>query len=69
MVSAIALSLIMNLFTEDGERAKAMGIYGFVCAGGGSIGALIGGALTSALNWHWIFASICPSGSRYTSLA
>ena len=62
VVSAIALSLIMNLFTEDGERAKAMGIYGFVCAGGGSIGALIGGALTSALNWHWIFLVNLPIG-------
>ena len=55
VVSAVALSLIMNLFTEPAERAKAMGIYGFVCAGGGSIGVLLGGLLTSALNWHWIF--------------
>src|SRR5688572_29908833 len=42
IVSAIALSLIMNLFTEPAERAKAMGVYGFVCAGGGSIGVLLG---------------------------
>ncbi|MFL6572152.1 MAG: MFS transporter, partial [Burkholderiales bacterium] len=42
VVSAIALSLIMNIFTEAGDRAKAMGIYGFVCAGGGSIGVLLG---------------------------
>jgi EmrB/QacA subfamily drug resistance transporter len=62
VVSAIALSLIMNLFTENAERAKAMGIYGFVCAGGGSIGALVGGALTSALNWHWIFLVNLPIG-------
>src|SRR5258708_22838897 len=41
VVSAIALSLIMNLFTEPGERAKAMGIYGFVCAGGGRLGGLL----------------------------
>ena len=41
-VSAIALSLIMNLFSEAGERAKAMGIYGFICAGGGSVGVLAG---------------------------
>ena len=46
VVSAVALSLIMDLFTETGERAKAMGIYGFVCAGGGSIGVLLGGVLT-----------------------
>ncbi len=55
VVSAVALSLIMNVFTEAGERAKAMGIYGFVCSGGGSIGVLLGGLLTSSLSWHWIF--------------
>jgi MFS family permease len=48
VVSAISLSLIMNLFTEPAERAKAMGVYGFVCAGGGSIGVLLGGLLTGA---------------------
>ena len=63
VVSAIALSLIMNLFTEPGERAKAMGIYGFVCAGGGSLGVLLGGLLTSALSWHWIFLVNLPIGA------
>src|SRR5215813_13266076 len=43
IVSAVALSLIMNLFTEPAERAKAMGIFGFVMAGGGSIGVILGG--------------------------
>ena len=62
VVSAVALSLIMNLFTEPGERAKAMGVYGFVCAGGGSIGVLLGGLLTSALSWHWIFLVNLPIG-------
>lgn len=62
IVSAIALSLIMNLFTESGERAKAMGVYGFVCAGGGSIGVLLGGLLTSLLSWHWIFLVNIPIG-------
>jgi EmrB/QacA subfamily drug resistance transporter len=62
VVSAIALSLIMNLFSEAGERAKAMGIYGFVCAGGGSLGVLAGGLLTSALSWHWIFLVNLPVG-------
>jgi EmrB/QacA subfamily drug resistance transporter len=63
VVSAIALSLIMNLFTEAGERARAMGVYGFVCAGGGSLGVLLGGALTSALSWHWIFLVNLPIGA------
>ncbi|MGE0329964.1 MAG: DHA2 family efflux MFS transporter permease subunit [Ramlibacter sp.] len=62
VVSAVALSLIMNLFTEPGERARAMGVYGFVCAGGGSIGVLLGGLLTSALSWHWIFLVNLPIG-------
>jgi EmrB/QacA subfamily drug resistance transporter len=62
VVSAVALSLIMNMFTDDAERAKAMGVYGFVCAGGGSIGLLLGGTLTSALNWHWIFLVNLPIG-------
>jgi EmrB/QacA subfamily drug resistance transporter len=63
IVSAIALSLIMNLFTEQNERAKAMGVYGFVCAAGGSIGVLLGGLLTSVLSWHWIFLVNIPIGA------
>jgi EmrB/QacA subfamily drug resistance transporter len=62
VVSAVALSLIMNLFTEPAERAKAMGVYGFVCAGGGSIGVLLGGLLTGAFSWHWIFLVNLPIG-------
>ena len=68
VVSAVALSLIMNLFTEPAERAKAMGIYGFVCAGGGSIGVLLGGVLTSAFNWHWIFLVNLPIGAAVYAL-
>src|SRR5947208_11315837 len=52
VVSAVSLSLIMNLFPESAERAKAMGFFGFVAAGGGSIGVLLGGVLTNVLNWH-----------------
>jgi len=62
VVTAVALSLIMSMFTEPAERAKAMGIYGFVCAAGGSIGVLLGGLLTSAFNWHWIFLVNLPIG-------
>lgn len=62
VVSAVALSLIMNLFIEPGERARAMGVYGFVCAGGGSLGVLLGGFLTSVLSWHWIFLVNLPIG-------
>ena len=62
IVSVVALSLIMNLFVEPAERAKAMGVYGFVSAGGGSVGVLLGGLLTNALNWHWIFLVNLPVG-------
>ena len=63
VVSSIALSLIMNLFQEPAERAKAMGVYGFVCAAGGSIGVLVGGLLTSGFSWHWIFLVNLPIGA------
>ena len=63
VVTAVALSLIMSLFTENADRAKAMGIYGFVCSAGGSVGVLLGGFLTTALNWHWIFLVNVPIGA------
>jgi EmrB/QacA subfamily drug resistance transporter len=62
VVSAVALSLMMTLFTEPTERARAMGIFGFVASGGGSLGVLLGGILTDVLNWHWIFLVNVPVG-------
>ena len=62
VVSAIALSLIMTLFTEPAERTKAMGVFGFVMAAGGSIGVLLGGILTDILSWHWVFLVNLPVG-------
>src|SRR5213080_1843546 len=67
--SAVALSLMMTLFTEPAERAKAMGIFGFVAAGGGSIGVLLGGILTGSLNWHWIFLVNVPIGIAVVALS
>jgi EmrB/QacA subfamily drug resistance transporter len=69
VVSAVALSLIMNLFTEPAERAKAMGVFGFVLAGGGTIGVLLGGVLTDTLNWHWIFLVNVPIGAIVYALS
>src|SRR2546428_2958561 len=62
VASAVALSLMMNLFTDPAERAKAMGVFGFVAAGGGSIGVLLGGVLTNSLDWHWVFLVNLPIG-------
>jgi EmrB/QacA subfamily drug resistance transporter len=62
VVAAVALSLIMTLFTEAADRAKAMGVIGFVAAGGGSIGVLAGGVITDTLSWHWIFLVNVPIG-------
>jgi len=62
LVSAVALSLIMTLFSEPAERAKAMGIFGFVLSGGGTAGVLLGGVLTDLLSWHWIFLVNVPVG-------
>src|SRR6476620_9574213 len=62
IASAVSLSLTMMLFTEAADRAKAMGIFGFVASGGGSIGVLLGGVLTDVLDWHWIFLVNVPIG-------
>jgi EmrB/QacA subfamily drug resistance transporter len=69
IVSAVALSLIMTLFIAPEERARAMGIFGFVVAAGGSIGVLLGGVLTNALNWHWIFLVNLPIGIMVFALS
>lgn len=62
IVSAIALSLIMSLFVDQHERARAMGIIGFIAAGGGAIGVLLGGLLTGTFDWHWVFLINVPIG-------
>jgi MFS family permease len=69
LVSAVALSLVMTLFTEQGERAKAMGIFGFVLSGGGIAGVLLGGILTDLLSWHWIFLVNIPVGITVFALS
>jgi EmrB/QacA subfamily drug resistance transporter len=60
--SAVILGMIVTMFPEPREQAKAIGVYGFVASAGGSIGLLAGGALTEAINWHWIFFINIPIG-------
>lgn len=62
VVSAVGLSLLMKLFTDPAERVRAMALFGFVMAGGGSVGVLLGGVLTGAFDWHWIFFINIPIG-------
>jgi EmrB/QacA subfamily drug resistance transporter len=62
IVSAVAMALIVNIFTDPGERTKAMGVFGFVMAGGGTLGVVLGGVLTDALDWHWVFLVNIPIG-------
>jgi EmrB/QacA subfamily drug resistance transporter len=62
VASSVILAIIVTEFPEAKEQAKAMGMYAFVSAGGGSIGLLAGGALTQSLDWHWIFFVNVPIG-------
>jgi len=63
VASSVILAIIVTEFPERVEQAKAMGMYAFVSAGGGSIGLLAGGALTQSLDWHWIFFVNVPIGA------
>ena len=62
LTSAVILGMIVTMFPEPGEQAKAIGVYTFVAVAGGSIGLLAGGVLTEAINWHWIFFINLPIG-------
>jgi EmrB/QacA subfamily drug resistance transporter len=62
MTSAVILGMIVTMFTQPSEQAKAIGVYSFVAAAGGALGLLLGGVLTQALNWHWIFFVNLPIG-------
>jgi EmrB/QacA subfamily drug resistance transporter len=69
MASAVVLGMIVTMFPEPRDQAKAIGVYGFVASAGGSIGLLAGGVLTEAINWHWIFFINVPIGLATAVLA
>jgi EmrB/QacA subfamily drug resistance transporter len=69
LTAAVILGMIVTMFPEPREQAKAIGVYGFVAAGGGSIGLLAGGVLTQAISWHWIFFINVPIGIGTALLA
>ncbi|MFJ4187880.1 MFS transporter [Kitasatospora sp. NPDC089509] len=62
LASAVVLGMIVGLYPEPGEQAKAMGVYSFVSAGGASVGLIAGGVITDALGWHWVFLINLPIG-------
>jgi EmrB/QacA subfamily drug resistance transporter len=62
LTSAVVLGMIVTMFPDPREQAKAIGVYSFVASAGGSIGLLAGGALTQAISWHWIFFVNVPVG-------
>ena len=62
LTSAVILGMIVTMFPEPREQAKAIGVYSFVASAGASIGLLAGGVLTQAINWHWIFFVNLPIG-------
>jgi EmrB/QacA subfamily drug resistance transporter len=69
LTSAVVLGMIVTMFPEPREQARAIGVYGFVAAAGGSIGLLAGGVLTEAISWHWIFFINVPVGFATALLA
>jgi EmrB/QacA subfamily drug resistance transporter len=69
LTSAVILGMIVTMFPDPREQAKALGVYAFVASAGGSIGLLAGGALTEAINWHWIFFVNLPIGVATALLA
>jgi MFS family permease len=62
MTSAVILGMIVTMFPEPREQAKAVGVYAFVASAGGAVGLLVGGVLTQTINWHWIFFVNAPIG-------
>ena len=62
MTSAVILGMIVTMFPEPREQAKAIGAFAFVASAGGAVGLLVGGVLTQSINWHWIFFVNLPIG-------
>ncbi|WP_329404860.1 MFS transporter [Streptomyces melanogenes] len=62
MASAVGLGILVTLFTEPRERTRAIAVFSFTGAAGASLGQVLGGVLTDALDWHWVFFINLPIG-------
>jgi EmrB/QacA subfamily drug resistance transporter len=69
MTSAVILGMIVTMFPEPREQAKAIGVFAFVASAGGAVGLLVGGVLTQSISWHWIFFVNVPIGIATAVLA
>ncbi|WP_353943838.1 MFS transporter [Streptomyces sp. HUAS MG91] len=69
MAAAVGLGILVTLFTDPRERARAIGVFSFTGAAGASIGQVLGGVLTDVLDWHWIFFINLPIGAAVLALA
>ncbi len=69
MTSAVILGMIVTMFPEPREQAKAIGVYAFVASAGGSVGLLAGGVITQSIDWHWIFFVNLPIGIATAAFA
>lgn len=69
LLAPSVLALLASTFTDPRERGKAFAIYGGIAGGGGAIGLLLGGILTSYASWRWTlfinlaFAAIALTGA------
>src|ERR1700761_3352042 len=62
LTSAVILGMIVTMFTDPRERARAIGVFAFVASAGAAVGLLAGGGITELLSWHWIFFVNLPIG-------
>ncbi len=69
LTSAVILGMIVTMFPEPREQARAIGVYAFVASAGGAVGLLAGGVLTELVSWHWIFFVNVPIGAATMAAA
>ena len=67
--SAVILGMVVTMFPDPGDRARAIGVFSFIASGGAAVGLIAGGLITQAVSWHWIFFVNVPIGAVVAVLA